>query len=265
MEAAKELDLLITLLPLAVTVFIIALGVILLNQHFQKNLNRQKLKQEELKYLHQKELLISSIEVQEQERKRIAQDLHDELGAALSIARMHLLQLEQQCAGKAEEILPPVQNVRSLTESALASMRRISHELMPPQLEAFGLVKTLEAVATRANSANEINIQIIAPTNMIRLALLLELGLYRISMELINNTLKHALARQITIHLKLEHDFLIFLYTDDGNGLSEGNYVRGLGHKSIEARVSSMMGTFILDNDEKEGGFRTLIKIPIAS
>jgi signal transduction histidine kinase len=262
METPEELNFLTALLPLAGIIFIIALGVVLLNQHFHKNLYRQRLEREELKNLHQQELLRSSIAVQEEERKRIAHDLHDELGAVLSIARMHLVQLERQSANGAESMLPPLQNVRSLTEAALASMRRISHKLMPPQLETFGLIKTLEDVAAQANSTNGIEIRVSTPADIPRLSWPLELGLYRICMELINNTLKHAQASHITVHLKLEHGLLTLLYTDNGTGIPDNRYTGGMGHKSIEARVSALMGVLALSEEETEG-FCVSIKIPV--
>src|SRR2546421_9007317 len=96
MEQAQDVNFFYTLLPTAGIVFAIAVGVIFLYLHFRKNLFQQMLEQEEMKNKYQNDLLRSSIEVQEEERKRIAQDMHDELGATLSIARMQLVQIEQQ-------------------------------------------------------------------------------------------------------------------------------------------------------------------------
>ncbi len=88
MGADNQVTFINTLLPFAGILFLIALGVVFLTQQFRKNLYRQQLEQEELKKKHQVELLRSNIQAQEEERKRIAQDMHDELGAALSITRM---------------------------------------------------------------------------------------------------------------------------------------------------------------------------------
>ncbi len=264
MEAATQLDFLDALLPLAGILFVVAVGVILLNQHFHKNLYRQKLEQEELKAAHQQELLMSSIQVQEEERKRIAQDIHDELGAALSIARMHLVQLEQSHGGKAEDLLAALKNVRTLTETSLASTRRISHELMPPQLEAFGLVKTWEAMAEQIGKANGFSIKIIAADNLPLLPWNVSLGLYRISMELIHNTIKHAQANQAQLELRWEDFSIVFLYMDNGKGLPEKRSTAGLGLKSIEARVNSMKGKIVMSNIEN-GGYSSIVKIPLTS
>lgn len=258
------MNILSILLPLAGVIFIIATGVIFLYQHFRKNLYRQMAAQEELKAFHQQELLKSSIEVQEKERKRIAQDLHDELGASLSIARMHLVYLEDQAGTtEHEKLMLSLQNVRSLTENALASMRRISHELMPPQLESFGLVKTLESIAARAEGMDRISIQVNARDELPDLHWMAALGLYRIIMELINNTIKHARADRITISLAMDNDMFTLHYHDNGMGLQGSSHLGGLGLKNLEARVSSLKGSFSLEQGQTEG-FSASVWIPLA-
>lgn len=263
METTNELNFFTALLPLAGILFIIAVGVILLNQHFQKNLFKQKLFQEELINQHRHELLKSSIQIQEQERKRIATDLHDELGATLSIARMHLLQLEKQ-KGDDVTFTEPLENIRSLMESSLASMRRISHELMPPNLVTFGLINALQDLTSKVNSTNEIYMNFDCPENNDRLPWEIELGLYRICLELVNNTIKHANAKHINIEFIIENKILSLQYEDDGKGLDShlSPLKDGLGHKSIEARTSAMEGVFKITHPEKRG-FSARIEIPL--
>lgn len=260
MEKSESLSFLATLLPLAIIIFIIAVGVVLLTQQFHKNLYRQKLKAEELKNIHQAELLRSSIQVQEDERKRIAQDMHDELGAVLSITKMHLQQLEEKEKNNTGELLPALQNIRSLTETSLASMRRVSHELMPQQLESFGLVKTLEAVAAQANKTGSIEINIVTAASLPELSWPVKLGLYRMLMELINNTLKHAGANNILVQLKATPNDITCTYTDDGTGFKNNDTGDGLGHKSIEGRAKALDGTVSFSNTGI--GFEAAIRIP---
>ena len=260
LQAKPEYSFLKALLPMIGIVFIIAVGVVLLNQHFQKNLFRQMLEKEEIKNRHHHELLQTSIEVQEKERKRIAQDMHDELGAVLSISKMHLQQMENQEANNTTALLPALQNVRSLLETAISSMRRINHELMPPQLESFGLVKTLEAVAMQASKAKGINIYVIADNELPHLDWKMNLGLYRICMELMNNTLKHAQADTITIKLEPMGKELRCTYTDNGSGLQGMIEGKGLGFKSIEGRANSLGGTVSITKPAK--GFEAIIGIP---
>ncbi len=260
METTEKLNFLATLLPLVGIMFIIAIGVVLLIQQFRKNLYRQKLAQEELVTTHQQELLKSSILVQEEERKRIAADIHDELGAALSIARMHILALENQTTKSIAESVLALQNIRSLIETSISSVRRISHELMPQNLQMFGLQDTLQNLASMVNSSNKIHIQIDCDDEVNQLSWAQKLGLYRICLELINNTIKHAQAKQIRLTIRCKDNQLVLLYTDDGIGLSDNFEKFGMGHKSIEARTVSIGGTLKIGNNET-GGFYALIRI----
>lgn len=261
METDAQLNFLYALLPLALIVFAIALGVILLTRQFHKKIAEQVRQQENIRLQHQHDLLISSIAAQEEERKRIAQDLHDELGAALSIARMNLLQLERGNAAGNDTLVLALQNIRSLTETSLKSMRRISHELMPYQLLKSGLVHALEEVAARAGDS--IKIVLHTPGHLPELPWPVTLGLYRILMELINNTIKHAHASRIEIKLADTEDALILCsYTDDGQGFMVDSDANGLGLKNIQGRVNAINGRLRLDNTET-GGFLAAIKIPL--
>jgi signal transduction histidine kinase len=236
--------------------------VVLLNQQFHKKLYHQKLERETLKGLHQNELLRSNIYIQEEERKRIAQDLHDELGAVLSIMRMHLVMLEQQSSGMDEKILSGLKNTRELAETALVSIRSISHRLMPPQLEKFGLVKTLETITDQINEAGKIQIQLTAAPGISEMSKDINLGLYRITMELISNTMKHADAKNICIDFSCHPGYVTCQYSDNGKGLPETSLQHGLGLKSIEARVSALKGTVESGNNKEAEGFFAFIKIP---
>ncbi|MBS1506093.1 MAG: hypothetical protein JSS79_05570 [Bacteroidetes bacterium] len=229
----------------------------------EKNMELERAKdllEIEVKYFHQRHLLKSSIQIQEEERKRISQDLHDELGAVLSIARMHLVQLREQHSTGINDLKPGLEEACKLTEAALATMRRISHELMPPLLEKFGLIKTLKALVNQINEARQIMANFEANDESQRLPIIIELGLYRICMELINNTIKHAQATQIIIQLKQEDDFITFGYSDNGVGLP-AVYSMGRGFNNIETRINIMGGKFIIEKESKNG-FHAEVTIP---
>lgn len=264
METIRDLNFLDTLLPLAVVIFIIGTGVVLLNLHFQKNLYRQRLKEDTLKSLHQHDLLRANIQAGEQERKRIAQDLHDELGAVLSIMRMNLVLLEQQNAEGGEGLRTGLQNARLLSEKAMTSVRSISHQLMPPQLESFGLIETLESVASQITKAKQLQIRVTAGSPFEGLPWSVSIGLYRVVMELINNTIKHAGATAIEIDFQRAGRYVVCRYSDDGRGLPTGapGPRVGLGHMGIEGRVSSLGGKLEMGN-EVAGGFYAIIQIPV--
>lgn len=260
MQTDPQLNFLYSLLPFALIVFVIALGVVLLTHQFRKRLLEQQRQEEELKYQHQQELLVSSIAVQEEERKRIAQDMHDELGAALSIARMNLLQLERQGGADAASLLASLQNIRSLTENSLAAMRRISHALLPLQLERYGLVPTLTAMANQLGEGMEIKLHV--ADTLPDMPWPVTLGLYRILMELINNTIKHAGATVIDIGLSAtEKGYFSCTYTDNGHGFAIDANNSGLGLKNIQGRVNALKGSIQMGT-APAGGFIAAVQIP---
>ena len=260
METTEEISFLTILLPLAGIIFLIALGVLFLYQQFQKNIIRQQLEREEMKSKYQKNLLSNTIRVQEEERKRIARDLHDELGAALSIGRMQLTQLEKQAHIEPQKIV----EIRELIETTLASTRRISHELMPLQLAKLGLEKALLSLLSKAKEAGQLETNIAIGANYNKLPWLIEVGIYRIYSELVNNTLKHSEATRIDISILHKSDQLFCRYADNGKGLPKEIINQGLGLKSLENRVKAFEGELEFGN-RNEGGFFTRFKIPLNS
>jgi signal transduction histidine kinase len=142
------------------------------------------------------------------------------------------------------------------------SMRSISHQLMPPQLEAFGLIPTLEAVASQINKSGTLHVQLCTPVSLTSIPWETSLALYRILMELINNTIKHSGATQACIKIDEYDSCLDCNYTDNGKGIAPECKGLGLGHKSIDGRVLAAQGTFKFCSPD-EGGFWASVHIPI--
>ena len=269
MEASQQIDLLDALLPLLGVIFIISVGVVLLNQQFQKSLYKQELEKENLRVQQQQALLRNSIAVQEQERQRIAQDLHDELGAALSLGTMYLKQLKRQ-AGKAEQTTQPpllqgIDEVLGIVEGAMKTTRRISHELMPVQLANMPWWQAIEARVQQVNNAGALQATLTLPDAPPELSKAVTTGLYRMLAELLNNTMKHARATQVQIIVAIDAHTLNICYTDNGQGLpaeaiEQG--VQGLGLQGLQGRASALNGTIELGN-RAEGGFEANISLPI--
>lgn len=258
MEISEEIDFIGILLPVVGIIFLIAIGVVFMYQQFQKNIIRQQLEQEEIKNQYQKELLLTTIRVQEEERKRIASDLHDELAAALSIGYMQLTQLETE-----KEFNPKkITQVRELLQTTLASTRRISHELMPLQLSRLGFEKALQNLLEKAENAQNVKTNMAISNTCDELPWIVEITLYRIYSELINNSLKHAEATTIDISVLRKSDQLFCRYADDGKGIPEEILHQGIGLQNIENRVKTFEGKLEFGNND-EGGFYCKIILPI--
>lgn len=260
METSSGITLLTTVLPFIAIVFIIAIGVVLLSLQFQKKMFKQQLLNEELKNEHQLDLLRTSITVQEGERKRIAENLHDELGAVLSISRMRMMQLERDMVSDTHT--ETLGEIRSYIETSIASMRRISHELIPNQLEQFGLITTLENITEQLTKTKKIAVTLTYNIDSDDISWAAQLGLYRVLMELINNTIKHANASEIHIDLTKHTSSLQCLYRDNGVGMQDTNAMNGLGLKNIEGRIKAIEGTLVI-GEVKVSGFNASIQIPM--
>jgi signal transduction histidine kinase len=267
METGQGVSLIDVIIPFTVVLFIIAVGVVLLYTNFQKNLYRQELDKAALKSAQHEELLRNSIFVQEEERKRIANDLHDELGAVISIIRMNLVLIQQKVKQKmtiSQGLISSVESLISLSESGIASVRSISHELMPPQLEAFGLVKTLEYFTEKINASGKILIFLSEKNELPPLPWPITLGLYRIIMELINNSIKHACAETVVIDFEYDSYYLLCHFQDDGKGINLASEDKpGMGFKNIEARTMALKGIFEYGSNTDNIGFKALIKLPV--
>jgi signal transduction histidine kinase len=264
MAEPEDLKLFNTLAPLIGLAVLVALGVILMVHQFQRSLFRRRLREENLKTDHQRELLRTAITVQEQERQRIAGDLHDELGARLS---MTLLLLRQNTTSKSALEDHTSQLFIELEEhlnQALIATKRISYELMPPQLVNLGLYRAVLVLADEARKAGNLKVNLVKKGMEAELPWPLQIGLYRIISELLNNTLKHGAASEINIDLIAEKSRLSCHYRDNGMGLPQTLLAKGLGLKNLEGRATALNGNFEYGNIP-EGGFFAKINIPVTT
>ncbi len=235
-------------------------------QQLKKNLQQQK-EIQELKSEMQRQLLESALEVQEVERVRIAKDLHDEVGAMLSVTKLSLNQLLRKL-DNVEELVPMGLHTREMLEQSIGQVRRISKELVPSTLDEFGLMSAIDEFIQKVHFASE-TLFIFSHEGIDsnqRFDRKIELAIYRIVQELVNNALKHAEAQEITLKLATEVNKIIFTFTDDGKGFDfervRKNPKSGLGMRNIESRLSVISGTFEIKSVLGQGT-HTIIEIPI--
>lgn len=258
-----RLSVLIGTIAMLAMVFFIILFVV----YYQRKQAEQKIAIQELKAEMQRQMLESSLEVQEVERRRIAKDLHDEVGAMLSATKMSLNQMVRKI--DSTDLSTFAQQTKELLDESISQVRRISKELVPSTLEEFGLVSALDEFIQKIHVASGVlfvlNHEGIIPPDK-RFDKKVELTVYRIAQELVNNALKHAQANEISLILKEQNSTLIFEFNDDGKGFDvekvRKDVKKGLGLKNIESRLSIVNGTFILKS-ELGKGTQSYIEIPI--
>jgi PAS domain S-box-containing protein len=191
----------------------------------------------------EKYVLNRVIETEEQERKRFASDLHDDLGPTLSSIKLHLGLLEySKDTSKFPETLTLCTTL--LTE-AIGKMRIIANNLMPRLIENYGLEPSINSFIKMINREDSFQIHFDSNLGNMRFAKLVELHYYRIACELFNNTIKHAGASKVAIKLVYCEGQLCLDYTDNGKGYNVEEirqHSSGMGVDNILYRVSLIDG-----------------------
>jgi PAS domain S-box-containing protein len=195
------------------------------------------------------------IEAEERERKRFSRDLHDGLGPLLSTAKLYFQWLSDSENIEQQKLLSKKGN-HNLDE-AIQSLREISNNLSPRLLTNFGLVTALKHLIDDINEAEKITIEFVNNCNY-RFEPNVEVNIYRIISELINNTIKHADAKQVYVTLRHNSNTNILEvgYTDDGRGFDlqlETENSKGLGLINIQNRVASLHGHIQMESYLEKG------------
>jgi signal transduction histidine kinase len=226
-----------------VTFLLMAMVLILFFYFSRKKIIKQELEKRDLEIRYQKELLKSVILTQEAERKRIAQDLHDDISSKLNIVSLnsHLLKTPNLSDTEITEI---TNNIIDLTTKALDNSRRIAHDLLPPVLEKFGLDAGIKELILEVSTSKSVHINY---ENHLKFDIYendRHLHIFRILQELINNSLRHGKATQISIIFENKNNENICSYKDNGIGFDSNNHqnLKGLGMKNIESRVNFLNG-----------------------
>lgn len=232
------------LFQLLVAVVFVTIGYVV----YRLRLNAVRRRQSYLELInsHQQRLIDSEIRTQERERKRIATDLHDGVGTSLSSVK---LLLSDSINMADHERRARVQEINDNLTDVIAEIKRIVYDLHPPALERYGLQVGLKNLVQRVNNHGGIAIKFdfygqreVTPQVAIMV--------YRIMQELISNTLKHARASEIRIHINQFDDEMNIMYEDNGIGMV-GSLFNGLGLLSIESRVRTLQGRMSWESNHK--------------
>lgn len=201
------------------------------------------------------------LQAEENERKRIASDLHDGIGQLMSAAKMNLSAMETTIPFVSNEQKSSYQNALNLVDESCKEIRAVSHNMMPNALLKAGLDNALKAfIYQMSNSGLEINLYTEGLET--RLSANTETFLYRIIQECINNVIKHAKATKLDISLIKDEDGISAMVEDNGKGFEVKNInnSEGIGLKNIKSRVEYLSGTVEWKSASEKG---TLIAIHI--
>ena len=218
--------------------------------------------------IYQRKLLDASIEVAEQERKKIAANIHDDIGMMLNVLKLNLTKIHRN-RNDAQLTETLLTNSNLLIGDTIAAIRIISNDLMPPTLVKLGFIKGITELCRQVKSSEVINIYLKLNVDRIQLEKKNEIQLYRLIKEVINNIIKHAGASTIELTISATPDFMTITITHDGNGLTNEMMHQlaesgdGIGLKSILSRAqltNSVLQYILIGNKES----KIIIETPLA-
>lgn len=249
-EQQRRITLQLIIFIISVVAIVVVAGLLI---------NRNKLKQAaELERTiadEQKLRFRAVIEAQEQERKRIAQELHDGLGQLLSTARLNVAGLEDDVDTSDPDATRMFNNSLELIDESVQEVRNISHNMMPSALIRLGLISATKEQINKINQAGAVQVELHVEGIEDRLNESLEISLYRIIQEVLNNTLKHADADKITVNIIRANGEIQVSINDNGKGMDTRSIKdsTGIGWKNIYSRVEMMNGKLNIDSAPGQG------------
>ncbi len=235
---------------------------------YQRKVNLHKLRINEKESQYQKQLLESTIMIEEKERERIAKNLHDSVNPMLALLKLNLTKHRMAVAKNTFNVDEYRKDVE-LVDHAIENIRSTCTELLPSFLLEFGLIKTLEEYVKKFAS----DTIVVKVTNELRKDISQQLSkqeqllIYRVFLEVMNNLLKHSGLNEFNLILNTEQSQLAIHILHNGKGIDNdeiNKYTeasRGIGLRSLKARV--MLLNARLDYQKRESGSSIKLTLPI--
>jgi len=232
----------------------------------QRKVIRYQLKLQQMEQEQQKILLKASIKLQEEERQRLAADLHDDAGPLLATARLYLNEnlVNQDKTTQLQSIF----QARQIIDDTIQLIRNISHSLMPPTLKNFGLESAINDLFQKMSGSGSINASSRFHEYKDRLKAEKELIIFRVVQELINNILKHSSASFIHLTQNVHGDKFYLRIHHDGRGIVQSDFDKlnksntGLGLKNISSRLKVVQGNIVFEKDISQTYYKVTIELP---
>jgi signal transduction histidine kinase len=199
----------------------------------------------------QKERMLNEIAVLENERKRMAYDLHDGLGPMLSSVKLNINSIETN----SDEDKSIIQKASAHIDEAIKNMRAISYNLLPVTLERKGLFEALREFIDYSSAKSKLPIQLFIKHH-VEIPKEKEIHIFRILQEIIHNSIKHAQAKNLYIGFGYEDERLVIFAKDDGIGFDVAKIKEtsgGLGLKSIESRADILNCLMLIESSPGKG------------
>lgn len=252
MEVENPTTLVLIFIIGSLALFLLALSIFIFFVIYQKRLMAKELEVNNIKTEQQKELLRVSLLVQERERKRLAEDLHDEIGAMLSAIKINLSRFEKSAPSEASRQITA--ELRENLDNVIYYIRRITRSMLPPALEKFGVGKALNDMILWLNKTETFDITFQEYGDVKRFDLDREMAVFRIFQELLTNSVNYSDASSMDITFRYSDEYLCAVLQDNGIGynISEARG-KGLGLQNIEGRANAINARLKLKSKPGKG------------
>ena len=245
----------------------LAIGLVLFIIFHQRRVIRYQLQLKEMEEEQQKILLNASIRWQEEERQRIAADLHDDAGPLLATARLYLN--ENLVKQDINTQLQAIYNAKQIIDDTIQLIRNISHSLMPPTLKNFGLESAVNDLFQKITGSGSMNASSRFHDYRQRLRPEQELLVFRVIQELVNNILKHSNASFIHVTQNYNADKFFIRLHHDGRGITQADVERlnksalGLGLKNTRRRAWVLQAKIDFEKDMSQTYYKVTLEVPV--
>lgn len=224
---------------------------------FMVNITQNKLAEQEIKTSRQRlrELSAHVENIKEEERGRIARDIHDEIGVLLTALKMDMAWLAQRLPQGGSALHEKVQVMSDLLDTASSSANNLVHSLRPAFLDCFGIVAAIEIEAKEFTKRTGIPCKITKSDDEIELPGEQSIALFRVFQETLNNIMKHAAAKQVRIEVHKTGNCVYLAVADDGKGFDRASRNKPLsfGLRSIQERIKHLGGDVKIDSKPGKG------------
>ena len=243
----------------------LTIGLIVFIIFHQRKVIRYQLKLQRLEQDQQKLLLNASIRLQEEERQRIAADLHDDAGPLLATARLYLNENLVNLDKTTQ--LQSIYNAKQIIDDTIQLIRNISHSLMPPTLKNFGLESAVNDLFQKISGSGSMNASSRFHDYKERLQAENELIIFRVIQELVNNILKHSNASFIHLTQNTSGNKFFIRLHHDGRGITQNDFNKlnksnvGLGLKNIQSRLKVLHGKIFFEKDMSQTYYKVTIEL----
>lgn len=267
MESKEGIDFAIIVALGSFGMLTLASFIVVFIMYYQKRMlaNKSILREKENEF--QRQLLDASVEVAEAERKKIAGNIHDDVGMTLNVIKLNFTKIKRNI-NDTNLTIELIDDNQKILEDSILTLRAISHDLMPPTLSILGLIKGLKELCRQLDSSDQVTVEYQSNEVEVSLNKKNELQLYRLIKELLNNVIKHSGASHIKLVTETHNNTLITSIFHNGQGIDDSMIIelieagKGIGLKSIQSRAQLTSSDLHYMNGS-ENSPKILLKTPI--